>query len=212
MDNTVFNSKTSLINKLFQDNKKTVIIVGAVVIVAVIILFIFFNQRSAKFNDIASDNLSEAYTSFAMGNDAQGLALLNEVVEKYPKTSAAYQARLFLGDYYTNIGNFAEALTYLSNTKTEAKPAELRPLALARIIYLYDVRNEFINAKDAAEEFVKTYPNHFLTKSIYISLARYYAFLGSVEEVRRVCNEILSKFPATEEAQVAQNTLGAIGQ
>ncbi|MDR2773086.1 MAG: tetratricopeptide repeat protein, partial [Elusimicrobiota bacterium] len=196
MDNTAFGSKKLQLPKFLQGKKAITLIIGAVVAILIVVLIVIFvNQRSTKLNDEASDRLSEAYGSFAASNDEQGLAFLNDIVTNYPKTSAAYQARLFLGDYYVGLGNFNEALAYLATTSTDATPEELRPLALARIIYLYDVRNEFINARNSAQEFVNLYPSHFLTKSVYISLARYYALTGSIDDVRRVCNEILSKFP-----------------
>jgi predicted negative regulator of RcsB-dependent stress response len=208
---TAFGQKTKSLLSKVGDLKK-VIIIAVIAIVVIVAAIIFFVSSASSKSLAASDALSDAYVSFAQGQQDQGLALLNDVIAKYPKTSAAYQASLFLGDYYISLGNFNDALTYLSKTSTDAKPSDLRPLALARIIYVWDLRNEFINAKDASENFIKTYPDHFLTKSIYISLARYYAILGSLDDVKRICNDILTKFPATEEATIADNTLNALGR
>ena len=63
--------------------------------------------------DIPADRRLYLYTSLAQGNQDEGLALLNGIVTKYPKTPAAYQAELFLGDFYAGQGNFNEALRFL---------------------------------------------------------------------------------------------------
>lgn len=207
--NTVF-TKSEKEGGGFLANKKIIAIaVIAIIVIAAVIIGLSMKGSSSK--EAASDELSAAYTSLAQGNQEQGLILLNDIVTKYPKTPAAYQAELFLGDFYAGQGNFNEALRFLLDANANAQPKELRPLALARIIFVWDMRNDFQNAKNLSEEFVKSYPNHFLTKSVYISLARYYAILNDAENVKRVCNEILTRFPGTEEATIAENTLRALG-
>ncbi|MDR2708870.1 MAG: tetratricopeptide repeat protein [Elusimicrobiota bacterium] len=210
MDNTAFGKteKSGVLGFLKEPKKLIAVIVAAVVIIVLIIVFAV--SGGGKANAEASDKLSQAYASFSVGNQDAGLALLNDLIENYSKTPAAYQARLFLGDYYTSVQNYPEALRFLLQTSNDAKPEDLRPLALARIVNIWDIRNEFVNAKDAAQEFVNKYPDHFLTKSIYLSLARYYALIGDVDNVRRVCNEILVKFPGSEEATIADNTIKSL--
>jgi TolA-binding protein len=208
--NTVFDTKAGKEGGGFLANKK-IIAIAVIVVVVIAAVIIGLSAKGSSSKEAASDALSAAYTSLAQGNQEQGLTMLNDIVTKYPKTPAAYQAELFLGDFHAGQGNFQESLRFLSDADANAEPKELRPLALARIIFVWDIRNEFSNAKDASEVFVKKYPNHFLAKSIYISLARYYAILNNIDEVKRVCNEILIKFPGTEEATIADNTLKALG-
>jgi tetratricopeptide (TPR) repeat protein len=175
-------------------------------------IFIFSVPIFAQTQDemAAADILSGACANLSVGNQEAGLVMLNELVDDYSKTPAAYQARLFLGDYYTSIQNYNDALTVLMYAKNNAKPIALRPLALARIINIWDIRGEWINAKDASEEFVKKYSDNFLAKSIYLSLARYYALLGDTRNTERVCEEIIMKYPDSEEATIADNTIRAL--
>jgi tetratricopeptide (TPR) repeat protein len=194
----------------FFSGKMKIIAIAVAVVVVIVIVAVIIVQKGNKNEAVASDNLSKAYANFSVGNQDAGLAILNDLVANYSKTPAAYQARLFLGDYYTSIQNYNDALTVLTDTKNDAEPATIRPLALARIINIWDIRGEWVNAKDASEEFVKKYPDNFLTKSVYLSLARYYALLGDAANVQRVCNEILTKYPGSEEATIADNTLRAL--
>jgi len=57
----------------------------------------------------------------------------------------------------------------------------------------------------ASKEFIKKYPDHFLTKDIYLNLGEYYFLSGSKDEAARVFNEVSVKFPGTREAKVARD-------
>lgn len=192
-------------------NHKTKNFVVISVLLAMIFAGSFFCFFGCHKNEYAaSEKLSLAYVAFAQGNKQQGVNLLDETIAKYPKMPAAYQARIARADIFIEAKEYSEALKLLRETASFGKPSVIRPLANARIIYVYDSKADYLNAVNASKEFIDKYPDHFLVKDIYLNLAEYYLILGSKDEAVKVFSEVLVNFPATKEAEKAQVKLNEI--
>jgi tetratricopeptide (TPR) repeat protein len=176
----------------------------------VIIAGIVICYRCQSIENAASEKLSSALSSFAQGDQQKGFSLIEETIKKYPKTPGAYEARILKADILTELKRYDEALKILEETADKGKPDLIKPLASIRIIYVYDSKQDFFNATLAAKDFIAKYPDHFLIKDVYLSLAEYYFVSGSKEEAVKVFNEILVNFPATLEAEKAQSRLTQI--
>jgi predicted negative regulator of RcsB-dependent stress response len=192
-----------------KSNIKVLTIIISFVLLVIAGVFIYCS-RVRKINDLATIGLAKAYSAFASGNQQKGITLLDEVITKYPKTSASYQAKLSRADIFTELKSYDEALNILKETENKAKPEAIRPLAASRIIYVYDSKKDFFNAITASKEFIDKYPDHFLVRDIYLNLAEYYLASGSKDEAIRTFNEVLINFPATQEAETAQKRLNEI--
>jgi tetratricopeptide (TPR) repeat protein len=179
-------------------------------IVAVVITIIFIICFKCHQNDIASIKLVSAYIAFSQGKQKEGIELLDETISKYIRAPASYQARLLKADISTQLGAYEEALDLLNYTIKHGRPEKIKPLAQVRVIYVFDTKRDYFNAINASKEFIDKYPDHFLIKDIYLNLAEYYLFSSSKDEAVKVFNEILINFPATPEAQKAQDRLNEI--
>jgi predicted negative regulator of RcsB-dependent stress response len=188
---------------------KVLTIIISIVLLVVVIVFIYCS-RVHKIDNLSSLGLAKAYSSFANGNQQLGITLLDEVIAKYPKTPAAYQAKLSRADIFTELQSYDKALNILKETESKAKPEVIRPLALSRIIYVYDSKKDYFNAITASKEFIDKYPDHFLIRDIYLNLAEYYLAIGSKDEAIKTFNEVLIGFPATQEAEKAQKRINDI--
>ncbi|MDR2666037.1 MAG: tetratricopeptide repeat protein [Endomicrobium sp.] len=190
-------------------NKVRIFTVTALTIGLIFIgAFIYF--KSNESNKMSSNKLSEAYTSFARGDIRSGFTLIDETIARFPKTTAAYQARLIKADILIEMQKHEEALRILEETLNNGKPKTIKPLASSRIIYVYDSKKNYPKAIFASNEFIKKYPDHFLIKDIYLNLAEYYLLSGSKNDAVRVFNEIVVKFSNTQEAKKAQSRLNNI--
>ncbi|MDR3306111.1 MAG: tetratricopeptide repeat protein [Endomicrobium sp.] len=185
----------------------TIIIAVGLLVVA---LALIYCSRVHKIDNLSSLGLAKAYSAFASGYQQAGIALLDEVIAKYPKTSAAYQAKLSRADIFAELQSYDEALNILKETESKAKPEAIRALALSRIIYVYDSKKDYFNAIMASKEFIDKYPDHFLIRDIYLNLAEYYLAAGSKDEAVKTFNEALISFPATQEAEKAQKRINDI--
>jgi predicted negative regulator of RcsB-dependent stress response len=185
----------------------TIIIVVVLIVIAVVSIYC---SRSRKINNLSAVDLAKAYSAFANGDQQSGISILDAIIAKYPKTSAAYQALLSRADIFTELQSYDKALNTLKGIETIAKPEIIRPLAASRIIYVYDAKKDYFNAITSSKEFIAKYPNHFLVKDTYLNLAEYYLITGSKDEAIKTFNEVLINFPATREAEKAQKRLNGI--
>jgi predicted negative regulator of RcsB-dependent stress response len=202
----LFNKTSNIANK---STVKVLTVIITVVLIAVTAVFIY-SSRIHKINDLSSISLAKAYLAFANGNQQGGIAMLDEVIAKYPKTPWAYQAKLSRADIFMELQNYDEALSILKETEVKANPESIRPLASSRIIYIYDSKKDYFNAITASKEFIAKYHDHFLVRDIYLNLAEYYLATGSKDEAINTFKEVLTNFPATQEAEKAQKKLNEI--
>jgi tetratricopeptide (TPR) repeat protein len=188
---------------------KVLTIIIFIVLLVVVVIFIYCS-RIHKIDNLSSICLAKAYSAFANGNQQLGIAMLDEVIAKYPKTSAAYQAKLSRADIFAELQSYDEALSILRGIESKAKPEAIRSLALARIIYIYDSKKDYFNAITASKEFLDKYPDHFLIRDVYLNLAEYYLATSSKDEAVKTFNELLISFPVTQEAEKAQKRINEI--
>lgn len=167
--------------------------------------FILLRFQTVK--ETSSDRLAAAYMSLMEKNEQEAAAHLNSAIVYARNTPAAYQARLVKADMMADKKEYGQALELLKETEEKGKPELIKPLALARIIYIYDQQNDYDNAILYANEFINKYSDSFLIKDVYSGLARFYLITEAVEDAKRVYNEILAKFPATAEAEKAEKAL-----
>ncbi|MCL2390311.1 MAG: tetratricopeptide repeat protein [Endomicrobia bacterium] len=194
-----------IVNQIKNNRTRFFTIIGFTL--GFLILGIFIYSRMSSFAISASDKLSMAYMYFNYGDSQKGAQLLEETISTFPKTSAAYQARLFKADMLIDKQQYDEALSLLLEVSKNAKPEALRPFALSRIIYLYDAQKDYHNAILYSNEFINNYKTNFLIKNMYLNLAQYYLSVGSVDDASRVYTDILVTFPATDEAAIAEKAL-----
>ena len=175
--------------------------------VGFIILGVFILVRLQTLNESASDRLAAAYMSLMYGSKQEAVNHINYAIIYSGKTPASYQARLLKADMLMEEKNYAAALPLLKETEEKGKPELIQPLAMSRIIYAYDQQSDYQNAILFSNEFIEKYSDNFLIRNVYLNLARYYDLAGAPEEVKRVYNEILAKYPATNEAEHAAKAL-----
>jgi predicted negative regulator of RcsB-dependent stress response len=191
--------------------KKNRIKFFALAVFALAIFFVgIFILRLHTTEETSSAKLAAAYASFMYGDKKSGIALIDETIAKFPKTSAAYHARLIKADFFAEIHEYDKALKILTETANNGKHNAIKPLAYVKIIHIYDSKKDYFNVILASKEFIAKYPNHFLTTDVYLNLAEYYLLSGSKDEAIKVFNEVSVNFPVTQAAENARNRLNQI--
>lgn len=194
-----------LIKQIKENRTRFFTIIGFTI--GFIVLGIFVYARLQTLNETASDRVAAAYMSIMYGNQQDAITHLNNAIVYSRKTPAAYQARIIKADMLIDEKEYDKALQLLQETEESGKPELIRPLALSRIIYMYDQQKNYEKAILYSNDFINKYSDNFLIKDIYASLARYYNLSGASEDAKRVYGEILVKFPATAEAENAAKAL-----
>ncbi|MCL2335703.1 MAG: tetratricopeptide repeat protein [Endomicrobia bacterium] len=194
-----------IVKQIKENRTRFFTVIGFTIGVILFAVFVFWRMQTINYS--ASDKISSAFMFYGQGNAEQGQKALLETIANYPNSPASYEARLVVADIFTADKKFDEALPYLADVAENAKVKAMKPLAAYRIMYIYDSKKDYDKAVSAADDFIKKFPDSFLIKDAYMNLARFYTLKNSPENAKRVYSDILVKFPATYEAEIAQAML-----
>jgi len=165
--------------------------------------------RLRTIEEMSSEKLLSVYNFFAKNDKKKGLEVIDELIVQFPKTSAAYQARLIKAYILTRLHNYNEALVILRYTEGSGVPDSVKPLANIGIIYVYDSKKDYFNAIIASKNFINKYPNHFFIGEICLNLAEYYFRSGLKTDAIKILSKALTltSFPCDIRIKKAQNRL-----
>ncbi|MCR4662724.1 MAG: tetratricopeptide repeat protein [Endomicrobiaceae bacterium] len=177
----------------------------SVVVVVFIVLFICF--RIQMVNSAASDKLDMATQIIASGNVEQGLALLDDIINTYKNSPAAYRAMIMKASNLIYQKKYEEAETVLKLYIENAKPEIVKPIGYPLLISIYDDNNNIEQAIATSKEFLSKYSANYLAPSVMENMARLYELSGNNEEAKQVYKEIVDKFFGTSYANRASEKL-----
>jgi len=182
----------------------------AVTVLVVFILSIFFFTRYHAIGQRAQDRLSIARGQLAQGHGDQGLALLNEILTKYPDTRASTEARLTKVEYLIIQKNYDEAEKTVLPVVESGKPATVVPLAYVTLGAIQEDSEKFKEAIQTYTRFLDRYPDHFLVPRVYESLGRVNELTASVQDAKAAYEKLATLYPATGWARHAQDRLAIL--
>ena len=177
----------------------------SIVVVALIIVFVCV--RIHLIDVAASDKLDMATKVIASGNIDQGLSILEDLMNKYKNSPAAYRAMIMKASYLINQKKYDEAVNILNFYIENAKPAIVKPIGYPLLISIYDDNNNFEQAIEVSKKFLAKYSDNYLAPSVMENMARLYELSGKQEEAKQVYKEIVDKFFGTIYANRASDKL-----
>ena len=159
-------------------------------------------------NAAASDKLDMATKIIASGNLDQGLSLIDDVINTYGDTPAAYRAIIIKASNLMFQKKYDEAEVLLKTYIEKAKPSIVKPIGYPLLISLYDDNNNLEQAISVSKDFLAKYPDNYLVPSVMENMARLYKLSGKEDEAKDIYGELLMKFPErlkTEQVQTEQS-------
>jgi TolA-binding protein len=177
---------------------------------AVIILAVFFFSRYSALSARAADKVSMSQALFAQGRPDQAAAQLDEVINKFPHTQAASEARLMKADLLILQKNYDQAEKTVLPVTENGKPKNVVPLAYSTLGTVEEDAGKFQDAVKTYTSFLDKFPEHFMAPRIYESLGRVYELLGSIADAKATYEKLSTLYPATGWAQHAQDRLAAL--
>ena len=166
-----------------------------ITIVVAALLITFICVRIQMVNAAASDKLDMATKIIASGNSDQGFSLIDDVINTYGDTPAAYRAIIIKASNLLFQKKYDEAEVLLKTYIEKAKPSIVKPIGYPLLISLYDDNNNLEQAISVSKDFLAKYPDNYLVPSIMENLARLYKLSGKEDEAKEVYGELLTKFP-----------------
>lgn len=202
-------TKKSKIIKLIERIKRhKTSFLSTFIFVAVIVFFIIFAYvRIQTINSLASDKLDMATKIIASGNIEQGLSIMDDLMNNYKRTPAAYRAMLMKSTYFINQKNYEQAEQLLKNFIENAVPEIVKPIGYPLLISIYDDTGNLEQAVTQSKEFLSKYENNYLAPSVSENLARLYELSGKTEEAKQMYKDIIDKYFGTVYANKASDKL-----
>ncbi len=177
----------------------------SVIVVALVIVFVYV--RIQLVNTAASDKLNMATQIISSGNLEQGLPLIDDVINTYNNTPAAYRAIIIKASNLIFQKKYDEAESLLKTYIEKAKPDTVKPIGYPLLIATYDNNGNLEQALSVSKDFLSKYPDNYLVPSVMENMARLYTLAGKKEEAKQTYQDIVDKFPETVYANRASEKL-----
>lgn len=178
---------------------------------ALIIVFaVFFFARYHSLGSRADDKFAMGQAMLFQGQPDQGLSILDEIINRYPRTVAASQARLTKAQFLIEKGKFDEAEKTILPATENARPKIIIPLALSVLGTIRENAGKYKEAIAVQTAFLDKFPEHFLAPRAYESLARLYELTGSLTEAKTAYEKLATLYPSSLWAQRAQERIKAL--
>jgi TolA-binding protein len=191
-------------------NNNTTFFSVAAVVVGIAIFLLFFIARYRQTQKAVSDRLSMAQSQLYQGQTDQGIATLNDIINKFPTSPVAFEARLIKADHLIDAQNYPEAETTLLPVIKNGRPKNVIPLGMSLLGVVYENSQKYKEAIDLYKSFLDQYPSHFLTPKIYESLARVYEITGANDQAVPIYEKLAALYPETGWAKLANARLAAL--
>lgn len=189
--------------QFIEDNQKTILyVVGAVVlVVAVFLSFKNFYIQPREKDAAAQMFMAESYfekdsLELALNGDGNYLGFL-DIIDEYGITKAANRAKYYAGISYLKLGQYEEAIDYLSDFDTE--DLLLAPIAEGAKGDAYLELGESDKALKAYKKAYAMSDNELTTPVYMMKAARLLESMDELEDALAIYKELKEKYPSSVE-------------
>jgi len=137
----------------------------------------------------------------------EAIKLLNEVASRYPRTAAAAEATLRLGNLYYGQERYDEARRIFEAYLASNARGRIAFSAGLGIADVHLAQKKYDKAEAAYLRLISEFPREPLLPEAYFNLARTYISMGKVRDAVRVYERIPEAYPNTAWASTAQAQL-----
>jgi len=200
----------------FEKNKTLIIsaVIGIAVLAAGYFAYKYLYQipRETK----ASEELYKAQYQFerdsfalALQNPGEGYIGFLDIAKKYKGTSAGNISKYYAGVSYMNMGNFDEAISFL--TKFKPKGLVTPIMKHGALGDCYSEKEELDKAINSYKKAINAGENEMLNAYYMNKLALLHGYMGNTDQAVKAFKELKQKFPASREGLAADKYIANYG-
>ena len=191
----------------FINNNKNIIYSVLGVIVLLILGFSAFSYFKENQNNTAQEEMFQAVYYFekdslvqALNGDGNNYGFL-EIIDEYSLSDAANLSKFYAGASYLKLGNYENAIKYLTEFSSSDLLIQARAYSLAGDAYveISDLENAIYYFKKASNE----NPNEYFTPNYLLKLALVYEEIGDLNSALVAYEEIIEDFKNSPEYQTS---------
>lgn len=183
-------------------------ITGTVVGAALVISFMI--QRRQTQNNEAWTQLGVAQGYLLQHQMDQASKALEQWSTRFAGTSANSYAQFLQADLLYNSTDYAGAARVYGNLAAQARPLELRPLALSAQSSSEEMAGRIPEALSLAQQFVEKYPDHFLSAAMFINQARLTELAGNASAASALYDRFVVLYPQSPWTSFARARLQSL--
>ncbi len=159
----------------------------------------------------ASQLAIRASTAEQAKQQEEAIRLLSEVTSRYPRTAAAAEATLRLGNLYYGQERYDEARRIFEAYLAGNARGRIAFAAGLGIADTYLAQKQYDVAVPAYLRLISEFPREPLLPEAYLNLARAYTSIGKPRDATRLYEQVTEAYPNTAWAQNAQAQLRRLG-
>jgi len=180
---------------------------GAAAFAVAAVLAVSFVSRHRTLNEKAWEKLfiAQQFGYVSRVDDSRKLA--DEIINTYPRTSAAPYAAILKADLFYGEGKFKEAAAAYKQMAERGKPEILAPFAWAGLAASLQAGGDYVASITACQQFINRYPAHFLRPQIYLTMAMSQELAGQKVDAESTYKQLAAISPAGYYNQFAMSKL-----
>ncbi len=176
----------------------------------VVLLLILYFGYTAYQNRQERLSHEKYFSSLEVTDPEQKLKKLEEIVKDYPRTKAAFAARVTIGHYYYQKKDFSRAVSsYQSALNKGTFPPGFKTLILGNLAYAYEQKGDLQQAAKTLSEITRGQEN-LLKEDSLLNLARVYQKMGKKAEAKAAYQNLLKSFPQSVYANMVKDRLAGL--
>ena len=177
---------------IFITHHSKSIVIGGIIIL-VLVLSIFFLLRWEKKNEEKANQMlnlaietyqivSGPYQEGSLEDHRNVLEKINEVINKFPRTSSGKLSILYKGNLHLRLGEVDEAIkAYETFIQKSGKEKLYRLFAMEGLGYSYEEKKDYDRAINAYQK-ISQLGEDFQSANVYLGMGRCYEKLGKYQE------------------------------
>jgi len=188
------------------DNSSTVLTATGLLVAAGLITSVFTLRRS-ELRDSQWTRLALAESFIGQKQFPQAEQILNEVLPAAASNDIFLHASFFLGEAAYQEQKYEEAVRHFSNIVNNGSASPVKALALAHLGTTFEQMKDYAQAARAYQNFVQSYPDHFMGARIQLAWGRTLTLAGNKTESRKVLSQLIDLYPTSTWAENARSIM-----
>jgi len=197
------------------------VLIGLGVVLTIIIVLIFYKSHLNNVNEEANAMLNSAINYYNYTLRAKDLSLddqkkyleatlgtLQQLLGKYPGSSAAPSALFYLGNALYTSQNYDKAITQFKSLATKFPHNYLAPYAFENVGFCYEQKKDFPKALDFYGRILTDYPKCSLIGKVGLDKGRVYEAQNDLNKASESYRSVLTIAPNSVWARESQKRLG----
>lgn len=224
-------SVQKLVNLGFRYRKQVVLgLVGAFVVTFGVLGWNHYNQRQElKASALLSPALKEFHTPVTQpgetspGDETEGpsfpseeekyrqvLSSFQKVIDRYPRSRSAAQARYYQGVCYLRLNQYEDAIKAFENSVKRSSDRFIKALSIVNLAHSYEAVGNYKEAAELYRDHFKALTRVISEELLLLDLGKYYEKSDQPKEAMAQYQRILDEFPESPYITEAQDRLDTL--